>query len=65
LRGNSQSEVVPDKARNGATISNKERVKERWAEHFENVLYRDRVTGKDIQNNKQVCDAGFEGRFIF
>jgi len=38
LRGSSQSGLVPVKYRNGATISNKERVKERWAEHFENLL---------------------------
>ena len=34
LRGSSQSRLVPVKDRNGAIISDKERVKERWAEHF-------------------------------
>ena len=42
LRGRSPSGLVPVKDRNGATISGKERVEERWAEHFENVLDRDR-----------------------
>ena len=47
LRGNSQSGLVPVKDRNGATISDKARVKERWEEHFENVLNQDTVAGKD------------------
>ena len=34
----SESGLVPVKDRNGATISDKERVKERWVKHFENVL---------------------------
>ena len=38
LRGSSQSGLFPVKDRNGATISAKEIVKERWVEHFENVL---------------------------
>ena len=46
LRGSSQSRLVSIKDRNGATTSCKERVKERWAEHFENMLNRDRVVGK-------------------
>ena len=41
------------KDRNGATISYKERVKERWAEHFENVLNRDTVAGKGIEENEK------------
>ena len=57
LRGSSQSRLVPVKDRNGATISDKERVKERWVEHFENVLNRDTVAGKDIVENKKVCDT--------
>ena len=57
LRGSSQSGLVPVKDRNGATINDKERVKERWAEHFENVLNRDRVAGKDIEENEKVCDT--------
>ena len=57
LRGSSQSGLVPVKDRNGATISDKERVKERWVEHFENVLNRDTVAGKDIDENEKVCDT--------
>ena len=37
-RGTSQSGLFPVRDRNGATISAKEIVKERWVEHFENVL---------------------------
>ena len=44
------------KDRNGATISDKERVKEQWAEHLENVLNRDTVAGKDTEENEKVCD---------
>ena len=50
-------DFVTVKDRNGATISDKERVKERWAEHFENLLNRDRVAGKDIEENEKVCDT--------
>ena len=57
LRGSSQSRLGPVKDRNGATISDKERTKERWAEHFENLLNRDRVAGKDIEENEKVCDT--------
>ena len=57
LRGSSQSGLVPVKDRNEATISDKERVKERWAEHFENVLNRDTVSGNDIDENEKVCDT--------
>ena len=57
LRGSSQCRLVPVKDRNGATIIDKERVKERWAEHSENVLNRDTVAGKDIDENKKVCDT--------
>ena len=57
FKGRSQSRLVPVKDRNGATISDKEKVKERWAEHFENVLNRSRVAGKDIDENKKVCDT--------
>ena len=45
------------KDRNGATIINKDRVKERWAEHFENVLNQDTIAGKDIEENEKVCDT--------
>ena len=44
------------KDRNGATISEKERVKEKWAEHLENVLNRDTVAGKDTEENEKVCN---------
>ena len=37
-RGSSRSGLVPVKDRNRDTISDKERVKERWVEHFENVV---------------------------
>jgi len=39
----------------GVVITGK--VKERWAEHFENVLNRDTVAGKDIDENGKVCDT--------
>ena len=54
LKGSSQSGLVPVKDRNGATISDKEKVKKRWVEHFENVLNRDTVVGKDIDENEKV-----------
>ena len=57
LKGSSQSGLVPVKDRNGATISDKEKVKERWVEHFENVLNPDTVAGKDIDENEKVCDT--------
>ena len=57
LKGSSQSGLVPVKDRNGTTISDKEKVKERWVEHFENVLSRDTVAGKDIDENEKVCDT--------
>jgi hypothetical protein len=37
LRGDSQSGLIPIKDRNGATIIDKERVKERGAEYSENI----------------------------
>ena len=46
LRWSSQSGLFPVKDRYEATISDKERVSERWVEHFENVLNRDRAAGK-------------------
>ena len=50
---------------NGATICHKKRVKERWMEHFENVLNQDSVAGKDIDENKKfVIHLGCEGRFV-
>ena len=54
LIGSSQYGLVQVKDRNGAIISDKERVKERWANHFENVLLsQDRVARKDIEENKK------------
>ena len=43
--------------RNGATISDEEKVKERWVEHFENVLNRDTIAGKDTDENENFCDT--------
>ena len=57
LRGSSQSGLVPVKDRNGTTTSDKERVKKRWAEHFENVVNPDRVPGKEKEDNEKVCDT--------
>ena len=57
LRGSSQPRLVPVRDRNGATINDTERFKERWAERFENVLNRDTVAGKDIDENEKVCDT--------
>ena len=39
------------KDRNGTTISDKERVKERWAKYFKNVLNRDTIARKDVDKN--------------
>ena len=52
-----QSGHVPVKDRNGATISDKERINEKWEEHFENELSRDRVARKDIEENEKVYDT--------
>ena len=57
LRWSSQSGLVPVNDRNEVISSGKERVKERFAEHFENGLNRDRVARKDIEENEKVCDA--------
>jgi len=35
----------------------KKKVKERWVEYFENLLNRDTVAGKDIEENEKVCDT--------
>ena len=53
LKESSQSGLVPVIDRNRATISNKERAKERWAERFQNVLNRHRIAGKDIEENEK------------
>ena len=57
MKGSSRSGLVPIKDRNGATISDKEKVKERRVEHFENVLNQETVAGKDIDENEKVCDT--------
>ena len=57
LRGSSQSGLVPVKNRKWATTHDKERVKVRWAGHFENVLNRDTVAGKDMDENEKICDT--------
>ena len=57
IRGSSQSEPVPVKDRGGATIIDKERVKEKWVELFENVLNQDTVAKKDIEENEKACDV--------
>jgi hypothetical protein len=57
LRGSSQFRLVPVKDRNGAPISDRERVKERRAEHFKIVVNRDRVRGTDIEEHGEVCDT--------
>ena len=54
LKGSSQSGLVPVKDKKGATISYKERLKERCVEHFQNVLNRDTVAGKDIEENEKL-----------
>ena len=45
----SQSGLVPIKDK-----IDKEKAKERWVEHFENLLNRDKVTGNDIEKNERV-----------
>ena len=57
LKGSSQSGLVQVKDRNGATISDKEKVKERWVENLENMQNRDTVAGKDMDENEKVCDT--------
>ena len=57
FKGSNQSRLGPVKDRNRATNGDEERVKERWAKHFENVLNRDRVAGKDIEENEEVYDT--------
>ena len=63
MRRGSQAGLVTDEDRNGTKINAYERVKERWVEHFENVLSRDRVAGKDIEEIKKLCYLRCEGRF--
>ena len=50
----SQPGLAKVKDRNGATIINKERVKGRWAEHFEDLLNQNGVAGKDTVENEKV-----------
>ena len=35
----------------------KDKVKEKWVEYFENVLNRDTVKGIDIEEHEKVCDT--------
>ena len=51
-----KSGIAYVKDRNGSTIRDKERVKKTSAEHFENVVNSDIVTGKYIEENEKVCD---------
>ena len=57
LRGRSQSRLVSAKDRNATTINDKESVKKRWAKYFENVLNRNRVAEKHIEENEKNCDT--------
>ena len=57
MRGSWQSGLVPSKYRIGATIIQEERDKERWAEYFENMLNRDKVTRTDIEKKEKVSDT--------
>ena len=47
LEENRQPGLLPIKDRNGTSISDKEKVKERWVEPFENVLNLDKIRGND------------------
>ena len=57
LKVKSLSGLAPVKDRNGATTSNKERIKEKWVKHFENVLNHDIVIGKDVEKVEEVWDT--------
>ena len=57
MRGGSQSGLVPVKDRKETTVNNKERLKARWVEQFENVLNCNRVARKDIEEKKKVSDT--------
>ena len=57
LRGVVNPDLSQLKIGTRTIISNKERVKERWVEHFENVLNQDTFAGKDIEENEKVCDT--------
>ena len=56
MKGSSQSGFVPVENKKGASISDKKRVKETWAERFDNVLNRDIFARKDTEQKKKVCD---------
>ena len=53
LRMSSHSKLVLIKNRNGASISDKERVKERWTENLWNVINRDKYTGNVLEKNER------------
>ena len=57
MRGSLQFGLVPVKGRNRAIVCDKKSIKERLAEYLENKLNRDTVAGKDIEENKKVCDT--------
>ena len=65
MRGSSQSGLVPVKDRNGTTIRDKERVKERWKEHFEILLNRDTDEGKDKEENEKAFDTSNVKKDLF
>ena len=46
--------IVPVRDRNGVTIIDKERVIERWVGYFQNVLNRNTVKGKDIEDKESL-----------
>ena len=58
--------IGPVKDGNGNLTSDKESVKERKAEHFENMPIHDKVRGNEIETNEKACkNLDSEGRFIF
>jgi hypothetical protein len=65
LKGSSQSGLLLVKGRNGVTISDKKSVKERRAEHFENVLNWDKVIGKEMKENEKNCDTLYVKEDLF
>ena len=36
-----------------------------WAEHFENALKGEGIAGKEIEENKKVCDALYVSEYLF
>jgi len=56
LRGISESGLVSVKVKGGVLIRDKENFKEKWKEHYKNVLNRYKVTGNNTEKNEKVCD---------